>query len=80
MQLSVALREIVNNMWCIYSERKGIKKFNEIAHLLPEECARRIRIEIGHIELRHGLRQARLELKDVVEDCIEMLENEENKK
>lgn len=64
---------ILNNIWCIYSFDKGKKKWREIASEIPEPYRQNIFIEICHVELGHGIDQARMAVKSEMEKCLDYL-------
>lgn len=66
---------ILNNAWCTYSFSKARTRWNEIGSSVPEPFQFKIGIEMSHVELGHGINQARLALKDEMEKYIDYLLN-----
>ena len=63
----------INNIWCIHSEEKGFSKIRQLQKNIcnvPEKSWQKINIEIGHVKLRHGIEQARQQLKYEISDFI----------
>ena len=68
---------VLDNIWCLHSQEKAIKKFNSI-RTIPLEYRNQIYTEINHVILEHGKSQAKLEVKRLMEKCIdELLKQEE---
>jgi len=72
-QTAINLNQILNNIFCTYSFPKGKTKWREISSTIPEPFRRKIYTEISHVELGHGIDQARLAVKDEMEKYIEYL-------
>jgi hypothetical protein len=66
---------ILNNIWSIYSFTKGKSKWLEIKSNISEPFRTKISIEIGHVEIGHGIIQSRLAVKDEMEKYIQYLIN-----
>jgi len=64
---------ILNNIFCTYSFPKGKTKWREISLTIPEPFRRKIYTEIYHVELGHGIDQARLAVKDEMEKYMKYL-------
>ena len=64
---------ILNNIFCTYSFPKGKTKWREISSTIPNPFRQNIYIEIYHVELGHGIDQARLAVKSEMEKYIEYL-------
>lgn len=63
----------INNIWCIYSEEKGFSQIRQLqrnVNNVPERSWEKINIEMGHVKLRHGTEQARLQLKNEISDFV----------
>lgn len=75
---AVIFDEILNNIWCTYSFHKGKKQWREFASNVPEPFRFKIDIEICHVELGHGIKQARLAVKDEMEKYIDFLNKKYN--
>jgi len=70
---ALSFNYILNNIFCTYSFHKGKTKWREIQLQIPEPYKFKINIEISHVELRHGIDQARLAVKSEMEKYIEYL-------
>jgi len=71
--IATSLNQILNNIFCTYSFPKGKTKWREISSTIPNPFRQNISLEIYHVELGHGIDQARLAVKSEMERYIEYL-------
>lgn len=64
------LDNMLNQMWCIRSFEEGYKIWRDISSFIDEPFRNNILVEIHHVMLKHGIKQARIALKDEVEKYI----------
>ena len=69
---------ILNNIWCTRSFNKGYKRWNEISKNIPSPYSFRINVEISHVDLGHGIQQARMAVKSEMEDFLKFTIEHEN--
>lgn len=62
--------QILNDVFCTYSQEKAFKRFNKISHKLPEN---NIYIELQHVNCGDGIWQARESVKYEMQKCIEKM-------
>jgi len=72
---ALSFNYILNNIFCTYSFPKGKSKWREISSTIPEPFRRKIYTEISHVELGHGIDQARLAVKSEMEKYVEYMIN-----
>lgn len=66
---------MLNQMWCIRSFESGYKIWRELSRFINDPFRSRIMTEIYHVRSCHGIKQARLALKDEIEKYIIFLIN-----
>jgi len=62
---------ILNNIWCTYSFAKGKIRWREISPTIPDEFNKKIFTELCHVELGHGIEQARMAVKSEMEKYLQ---------
>ncbi len=66
-ELIKKLDMFLNKAWCIHSLQSARALYREIIPFIPEPYNRSISTEWGHVQMGHGIEQARLALKDEIE-------------
>ena len=62
-KLEGAFKHILNDIWCTYSFERGRRAFNNLIWAVEDPYRSNIYTEIGHIDLGHGINQARAAVK-----------------
>lgn len=69
-ELIEMLNRFINKAWCTYSEQTAREILRDVSPYIPKEYLIPIQAEWGHVQMGHGIEQARRALKDEVNNFI----------
>jgi hypothetical protein len=73
-ELITKLNRFVNKAWCTYTEQEAGSLWRELSSLISQPYNQKISTEWGHVQLGYGIEQARLALKDEVDNFIRTIQ------
>jgi len=75
INMALEFDAILDNIWCTFTFERGLSRWTRVMKDVEQPYARNISIEIGHVDIGHGIANARLAVKDEMEKYLLYLIN-----